>query len=129
MGEASALEYRSNKATNEGEIPEVETMDLDAATFGPEVLACEQPVLVDFWSQTCPHCLRLAPHFADASAQYEGQVKFVKVAAQAARPLFTEYGVSAVPTLVLFADGKEVTRRAGEATADEIIAWIEKNVG
>jgi thioredoxin len=104
-------------------------MDLDAESFGSEVLECELPVLVDFWSQTCPHCLKLAPQFDAAREQHGEQVKFVKVAVQDARPLFSEYKISAVPTLILFLNGNEVARRQGAASAEEIGEWLAENMG
>jgi thioredoxin len=103
-------------------------MDLDAENFQPEVLECELPVLVDFWSQTCPHCLKLAPQFDAARDQHGEQVKFVKVSVQDARPLFSEYRVSAVPTMILFLDGNEIARRQGAASADEIIEWLSEQM-
>lgn len=98
--------------------------DLSADDFAAEVLEAVLPVLVDFWSPTCPHCQHLNPHFEAAGIDEEDDVKFVKVSAADCRPLFAQYGVSAVPTLVLFRKGAEVTRRQGSATSDEIIAWL-----
>jgi thioredoxin len=103
-------------------------LELNADTFGKEVLEEAAPVLVDFWSQTCPHCLRLGPDFDKAAELQSGQVKFVKVSVQDARALFGQYGVHAVPTLVFFREGEEVARRQGATTSEEIVSWLDEHV-
>lgn len=100
-------------------------LDLDVDSFGAEVLDCVVPVLVDFWSHTCPHCLRLGPNFDKAAEEHGGRVKFVKVSVQDARDLFSQYRVHAVPTLVFFREGEEVARREGATTPEEIASWLE----
>ncbi len=103
-------------------------VDLSAENFEEEALKSETPVLVDFWSPSCPHCLRLGPDFDEAAEGAEGRVKFAKVSVQDARPLFAQHLVNAVPTLVLFRDGKEVARQEGARTPDEILSWVDENV-
>ncbi len=98
--------------------------DLGVDSFRSEVLEADLPVLVDFWSPTCPHCQHLGPHFEAAGVEQGDRVKFVKVSAADARPLFGDYRVSAVPTLVLFLNGAELTRRQGSASSGEITAWL-----
>ncbi len=99
-------------------------LDLDVGSFDAEVLDCTMPVLVDFWSQTCPHCLRLGPDFTKAAEEHSGRVKFVKVSVQDARDLFSQYSVHAVPTLIFFREGAEVARREGATTPEEIASWL-----
>jgi thioredoxin 2 len=103
-------------------------VDVDDSSFSVEVLEAEEPVIVDFWSPTCPHCLRLNPDFEAAAEQAEGKYKFCKVSAQAARPLFSQHGIRAVPTLILFNGGKEVVRREGAQKPEAILLWLEENV-
>jgi thioredoxin 2 len=86
------------------------------------------PVVVDFWSHTCPHCTKLNPEFATAAGELDGAVKFLKVAAQDHMDVFREYGVRGTPTLVLFENGKEKARVAGFKTAPEIVAWLQQSI-
>jgi len=102
-------------------------LELDAGNFDREVLEENTPVVVDFWSPTCPHCLQLNPHFEIAAETHKGEVKFVKIAAQdQAMPLFQQYGVRGVPTLVLFQAGKEIARQSGSKTSEQITAWLRE---
>jgi len=103
--------------------------ELNVDSFTAEVLEAAMPVLVDFWSRTCPHCLHLNPHFEAAAEAGVGEVKFAKICVQDnAMPVFQQYHVSGVPTLILFRAGKEVMRRSGAITADEIAAWLQASL-
>jgi thioredoxin len=99
-------------------------VDVGPEEFEEEVLQVEgQPVIVDFWSETCGHCLTLNPQFETAAEENE-DVKFAKVTFQDARDIFKEYGVRATPTLILFSDGEEIARTVGAKRADELSGWI-----
>ncbi len=102
--------------------------DLGLDDFTVEVLEAALPVLVDFWSPTCPHCQQFGPQFEAAAVGQGDQVKFVKASAVECRPLFSQYGVSAVPTIVLFSKGAEVTRRQGACNAEELAAWLTEHL-
>jgi thioredoxin-like negative regulator of GroEL len=95
--------------------------------FQAAVLEAAEPVLVDFWSPTCPHCQALAPHFEAAAEKIEG-VKFVKVSTEEALPLFDQHQVNAVPVLILFKNGKELAREGGSKTCEEIEAWLKEQL-
>lgn len=103
-------------------------LDLGADSFDKEVLEETVPVVVDFWSQTCPHCQRLNPDFEKAADDDESATKFCKVAAQDAMPLFERYQVKAVPTLVIFRDGEELARQSGYRTAEQILEWLKEQL-
>ena len=104
-------------------------IDVTAESFEDEVIKCtDKPVLVDFWSETCGHCLALNPHYDQAAEAKGDEVKFAKVSFQDCRELFSEHGVRATPTLVLFKDGKEVARRVGAARADDLQKWIDEHL-
>lgn len=103
------------------------TVDVSAEDFEAEVLNEDRPVLVDFWSETCGHCMTLNPQY-DAAAEENDEVKFAKVSFQEAKDLFREHGVRATPTLILFADGEEVARTVGAKRADEINDWITEQL-
>lgn len=101
----------------------------DRTEFEAEVLAITgMPVLVDFWSHTCPHCTKLNPEYDAAADEQDGEVKFVKVAAQDSMDIFREFGVRGTPTLILFQDGEEAAREAGFKTAPQISAWLQQNL-
>lgn len=103
-------------------------LDLTDATFDQEVVQAEIPVLVDFWSPACPHCLKLNPEYEAAAGVQQGTVKFTKLAVPDGRQTFVQQSVLVVPTLVLFRDGTEIARHQGAMKADEIGSWLEENL-
>ncbi len=82
-------------------------------TFEREVLASEQPVIVDFWAPWCGPCLAVAPLLEQIAAERRGELKVVKVNVDEERELATRFGISSIPTIVLFKDGNPVTGTVG----------------
>jgi thioredoxin 1 len=76
------------------------------ASFANEVLAAEQPVLVDFFAPWCGPCKMLAPVLEGIAKNYEGRIKVVKVNVDEAAGLATQYRIQGVPTLMIFQGGK-----------------------
>lgn len=103
-------------------------VDLGAEDFEAEVLLVDdRPVFVDFWSESCGHCLTLNPHFEQAAGE-NANVKFAKVSFQQGRDIFKQHEVRATPTLVLFSGGEEIGRTVGAKRADELAAWLEEQL-
>lgn len=81
--------------------------------FGNEVLQSSSPVLVDFWAEWCNPCRALAPILDDLADEYAGRVKIGKVNVEEHQGLATEYGVRAIPTLLLFHRGQVAEQIVG----------------
>ncbi|MGC9318247.1 MAG: thioredoxin family protein [Armatimonadota bacterium] len=104
-------------------------IDVEGANFHTEVLKFDEtPVLVDFWSPSCGHCLALNPHFEQLAAERDGQVRFAKVSYADNSDLFRDYNVRATPTLVLFRAGEEIARTVGAKRAEELDEWLQQNL-
>lgn len=104
-------------------------VDIGAEEFEAEVLLVEdRPVFVDFWSETCGHCLTLNPHFEQAAGENQN-VKFAKISFQQGGDRFKDYGVRATPTLILFSGGEELARIVGAKRAEELAEWLAEQLG
>ena len=78
--------------------------------FEQEVINSDQPVLVDFWAEWCMPCRMLAPTIDKIAKDYAGKVKVGKLDTDANRDVSIKYGISAIPTVILFKNG-EVTQK------------------
>ena len=81
--------------------------------FEQEVLNSTQPVLVDFWAEWCMPCRMLAPTIDKIATEYAGKVKVGKVDTDANREISIKYGISAIPTVILFKNGQVAQKFVG----------------
>ena len=89
------------------------TLVLTDANFESEVLSSEQPVLVDFWAPWCGPCKMIAPTIDAVAAEYSGKARVGKVNTDDQQNLAVEYGITAIPTLLLFHQGQVVDQVRG----------------
>ncbi len=94
--------------------------------FDSEVIGADTPVLVDFWAEWCMPCRMLAPTIDQVADEYSGQVKVGKVDTDANREVSMKYGISAIPTVILFKDGEVVRKFVGLTTKDDLAAAISE---
>lgn len=81
--------------------------------FEQEVINSETPVLVDFWAEWCMPCRMLAPTIEKIAKEYVGKVKVGKLDTDANRDVSIKYGISAIPTVILFKGGQVVQKFVG----------------
>ncbi len=74
--------------------------------FETEVINSEKPVLVDFWAEWCMPCRALAPTIDELAKEYDGRVKIGKVDTDSNRDVSVRFGITAIPTVILFKDGQ-----------------------
>ena len=92
--------------------------------FDKEVLQSDQPVLVDFYSDSCIPCKMLAPVLSQIESENSDRLKVVKVNVNFDIELAERFDVQAAPTLVYFKKGEEQARHRGAVRKDEIEAMI-----
>ena len=88
-------------------------IEVNESTFEVEVLRSPVPVLVDFFGEHCGPCRMLKPVLVALAESMGDSVKIVTVDVAANEQLVNDYRISAVPTLVIFQDGKERHRMVG----------------
>jgi len=94
--------------------------------FDAKVLSSEIPVLVDFFSDSCVPCKKIAPVLSELESEYADRLKIVKVNVNFDEELAVKYNIEATPTLLLLNKGDEVSRLKGAVSKDEIVSLTDK---
>ena len=101
-------------------------MELDDATFDKTVHESEVPVLVDFWAPWCGPCKMIAPIVAEIAEEYAGRAKICKLNTDDSRDSAMEFGISAIPTLILFKDGQVQKKWVGLTSKKDLAGAIDE---
>jgi thioredoxin 1 len=83
------------------------------ANFDAEVLKSPEPVLVDFWAEWCGPCRMLAPTIEKLANDYAGKIKVGKLDTDSNRDVSMKFGISAIPTVILFKNGEVLQKFVG----------------
>lgn len=78
-----------------------------------KVLESSIPVVVEFWAPWCVPCRRMAPWLELVSAEYQGKVNLMRINADEHPELLRELNVMGIPTMLVYQNGQETTRRVG----------------
>ena len=83
------------------------------ADFQKLVIESKIPVLVDFYADWCGPCKRMSPVIEALAGEYEGKASVFKIDADGCGDLAADLGISSIPALLFFKDGKEAERFIG----------------
>ncbi|MEO6380749.1 MAG: thioredoxin TrxC [Nitrobacter sp.] len=98
--------------------------DVNAEIFDRQIARSTMPVLVDVWAPWCGPCLAMAPAYEAAARELEPQVRLIKLNSDAEQAIASRLGISGIPTMILFLEGRELARTSGALSAAQIVRWV-----
>jgi thioredoxin 1 len=101
-------------------------IELTDADFDEVVHNSDVPVLVDFWAPWCGPCKMMAPILEEIAGEYADKAKTCKLNTDDARDSAMEFGINAIPTLILFKEGQVQNKWVGLTSKKDIVAAIDK---
>jgi len=101
-------------------------IELTDGDFDEVVHNSEIPVLVDFWAPWCGPCKMMAPIIQEIANEYAGKAKICKLNTDDARDSAIEFGINAIPTLILLQGGEVKKKWVGLTSKKNIIAAIDE---
>ena len=123
MGVADAADRLTQKGKEQ-----VMEITLTKTNFETEVLKSDKPVLVDFWAPWCGPCRMLAPILAEIAEEKADTVRVGKVNVDEEPELAAQYGITGIPAILLFKDGKVAATSVGFRPKSELESFIATHV-
>ena len=101
-------------------------VNLTLENFAEQVLQSAAPVLVDFWAEWCGPCKMIAPVLDELAEEFEGRAKIGKVNIDEQQALAAEYGIRAIPTLLVFSKGQVAEQIVGARSKRDFKASLDR---
>ena len=103
-----------------------EILEINDNSFEQTVLKSDTLVVVDFWAPWCGPCRKLAPVLEQLQNEFKDSVKFVKIDADKNINTAKEYGIAALPSILVFKDGNVKEVMVGMLAKSAITSNIKK---
>ena len=99
------------------------------ATFEPDVLKSDKPVLVDYWAEWCGPCKMIAPILDEVAGSYGTKLQVAKMNVDENREIPAKFGIRGIPTLMLFKNGELAATKVGAMSKAQLTAFLDQQLG
>ena len=103
-------------------------LEVSDSSFDSEVSQSGIPVLVDFWAPWCGPCKAIGPVIKEISKDYKDKIKFVKFNVDNNPVTPGNFGIRAIPTLILFKGGEQLEQIVGMVGKPKIEETLNKSL-
>lgn len=93
-----------------------------------QLVSGEQPVFIDFWAPWCGPCRIIGPIVEELAPSYEGKAVITKMNVDENQMVPQKFGVTSIPTLMMFKNGKLLDRHIGVMPKPMLQSFIDKNL-
>ena len=100
--------------------------EINDSSFQRTVIDSNIPVVVDFWAQWCGPCRKLTPVLEQIQNEFKDSIKIVKIEADKNTASAKEYGISSLPSVLLFKNGEVKEVMVGLMPKSTIVSNIKK---
>jgi thioredoxin 1 len=119
-------ERKMNEMMSKTKYPD-KTIDVQDGDFD-ETIRKYPLVLVDFWAEWCPPCRIVGPVIEELAMELQGKVVFGKLDVGSNQSMALKFGVTAIPTLMIFKKGEQVERITGVVPKEQILDKLKKHM-
>ncbi|AQK39849.1 Thioredoxin M-type, chloroplastic [Zea mays] len=106
-----------------------EVLVADEKNWDGMVMACETPVLVEFWAPWCGPCRMIAPVIDELAKDYAGKIMCCKVNTDDSPNVASTYGIRSIPTVLIFKGGEKKESVIGAVPKSTLTTLIDKYIG
>jgi thioredoxin 1 len=103
-------------------------MEAVQLSFNEFITSSDKPVLADFWAEWCGPCKMMGPVLHDLAREWTGRIRVIKVNTEKKPQLAELYGITAIPTMILFQNGIEKHRIQGAMPLARLKGELERFV-
>jgi thioredoxin 1 len=93
-----------------------------------DVLNADKPVLVDFWAEWCAPCKAMVPDLEAVASQYAGRARVGKLNVEENEKVPYQYGITAMPTLLVLKGGKVAEQRVGKMSREQLARLLDAHL-
>lgn len=100
---------------------------VDDTNFAEEVLGSSLPVLLDFWAPWCAPCRLVGGLLEEIAPEYNGRLRILKLNVDENPQIAGRFGISSIPTMIMFKDGKPVDHVVGALPMQPLRQWLDRH--